>query len=121
MDPVAVYQISTVHIWGFFSCSVLFMLARPESLLHDECNIACSLNYGAALMRGISEEADEMNLVARFLLLMNSWKRSDMHGRSGDIPLLCCSFTNSSTATVEIFIIVINILSGSGVVNDTRL
>lgn len=39
------------------------MLATTGSLSLDECNIACSLNYGAALLRGISENVDKMNMI----------------------------------------------------------
>lgn len=105
---------------GFFSCIVLFMLASTGSLLHDECNIACSLNYGAALKRGISEDVDKMNLVPRFLFLMNYGKCSNLHGRRYDIPYPCCGFSNTSPTILEMFIIVINILSGSQDLSDTR-
>lgn len=121
-DPDAVYQISTVYVWGFFSCIVLFMLARTESPLHDECNIACSLNYGAALMRGISEEADKMNLVPWFLLLMN-WGGTVAICIAGDM-MYCISvavFTNTTATLPGMFIIDINIVPGSENLNDTRL
>lgn len=62
------------------------MLATTGSLLLDECNIACSLNYGAALMRGISENVDKMNMIPQLLLLMNCGKCSDLHGRRYDMP-----------------------------------
>lgn len=58
----------------FFSCILLFMLATPGSLLLDECNIACSLNYGAALVRGISQNVDKMNMVPQFLLVYELWE-----------------------------------------------
>lgn len=38
------------------------MLASTGPLLLDECNIARSLNYGAVLTRGISEDVDKMNM-----------------------------------------------------------
>lgn len=50
------------------------MLATTGSLLLDECNIACSLNYGAALVRGISENVDKMNMVPQLLLLIKMWE-----------------------------------------------
>ncbi len=61
------------------------MLATTESLLLDECNIACSFNYGAALMRGISENVDKMNMLAQLLSLMNSGKCRNLHGWRYDI------------------------------------
>lgn len=96
------------------------MLASTGSLLLDECNIACSLNYGAALMRGISENADKMNKVAQLLLLMNSGKCSNLHGRRYDVPYPGFGFSNTGLTVLEMFIIVINILSGSGDLSDTR-
>lgn len=81
----------------------------------DERSIACSLNYGAALRRGMSEDVDKMNLVPRFPLLMNC-------GNGGRCDMLYhprFSFSNTSRALHEMFIIVINILSGSGALSDT--
>lgn len=67
--------ISTEYVLRvFFSCILLFMLATPGSRVLDECNIACSLNYGAALMRGISQNVDKMNVVPHFLLLYELWE-----------------------------------------------
>lgn len=96
------------------------MLATTGSLLLDECNIACSLNYGAALMRGISENVDKMNMIPQLLLLMNCGKCSDLHGRRYDMPRPRSVFSNTSPTVLEMFIIVINILSGSGDLSDTR-
>lgn len=105
---------------GFFSSVVLFMLATTGSLLLDECNIACSLNYGAALMRGISENVDNMNMVPQLLLLVNCGKCSNLHGRRYDMSYPCFAFSNTSLTVLEMFIIVINILSGSGDLSDTQ-
>lgn len=79
-----------------FSSIVLFMLASTGSLLLDECNIACPLNYGAALMRGISENAHKMNMVPQLLVLMNSGKCSNLHGRRYDVPYPRFVFSNTS-------------------------
>ena len=103
----------------FFSSAILFMLASTGSLLLDECNIACSLNYGA-LTRGISEDVDKMNIVPQLLLLMNCGKCSNLHGRRYDMSYSCFRFNNTSPTPLEMFIIVINILSGSGDLSDTR-
>lgn len=72
-----------------FSSIVLFMPATTASLLLDECNIACSLNYGAALMRGLSEAADKMNTIPQLLPLMNCGKRSNLHGGRYDVAHPC--------------------------------
>lgn len=96
------------------------MLESTGSLLLDECNIACSLNYGAALMRGISENVDKMNMVPQLLLLMNCGICSNLHGRRYDMPYPCFGFSNTSLTILEMFIIVINILSGSGDLSDIR-
>lgn len=96
------------------------MLASIGSLLLDECNIACSLNYRAALMRGISENADKMKMVPQLLLVMNSGKCSNLHVRRYDVPYPRFGFSNSGLTVLEMFIIVIHILSGSGDLSDTR-
>lgn len=71
-------------------------------------------------MRGISEDVDKMNMVPQLLLLMNCGKCCNLHGRRYDMPYPCFGFSNTSPAVLEMFIIVINILSGSGDLSDTR-
>lgn len=61
--------------------------------------MACSLNYGAALRRKISQDADKMDSVARFLC--------NFHGRQRQDAI--SGFSNSGPAPLEMFIIVINI------------
>lgn len=103
-----------------FSFIVLFILANTGSLLLDECGVACSLNYGAALRRGASENVEKMNSLARLLSLMNCGNCGNLPDGRYDPPYPCFTFSNTVPAALEMFIIVINILSGSGDLSDTR-
>lgn len=91
------------------------MRATTGSLLLDECNIACSLNYGAALTRGISENVDKMNMVPRFPFAYEFWEAGAIC-IAGDMTrrILVSVLATPSLTALEMFIIVINILSGSG-------
>lgn len=71
-------------------------------------------------MRDISVNVDKMNMVPQLLLLMNRGKCSNLHCRRYDMPHPCYAFSNTSLTVLEMFIIVINILSGSGDLSDTR-
>lgn len=75
-------------------------------------------------MRGLSEAADKMNTIPRLLPLMNCGKCSNLHGGRYDVPHprsgLCGGGGGGSAAVLEMFVIVINILSGRGGVSDTQ-
>lgn len=67
----------------------------------------------------MSENADKMNSVL-LLLLMNCGKCINLRGGRYDMPYPCFDFSNTGPAVLEMFIIVINILSGSGGLSDTQ-
>lgn len=67
-------------------------------------------------MRGLSEAADKMNTIPRLLPLMNCGKICMEEDATCHIPVrVFCG-----DAVLEMFVIVINILSGSGGVSDTQ-
>lgn len=102
--------ISTEYVLGvFFSCILLFMLATPGSRVLDECNIACSLNYRAALMRGISQNVDKMNAVPQLLLVYELGEMQQFAWQEIWYAISLFGFSNTSLAALEVFIIVINI------------
>lgn len=104
----------------FVSCILLFMLATPGSLLLDECNIACSLNYGAALMRGISQNVDKMNMVPQFLLVYELWEMQHLHGRRYDMPYPCSVLATPARLHSRCLLLLLIFLSGGGNLSDTR-
>lgn len=85
------------------------MLATPGSLLLDECNIACSLNYGAALVRGVSQNVDKMNTLPQFLRLYELWEMQPFAWQEMRYAAPLRGVGDASPAALEVFIIVINI------------
>lgn len=94
------------------------MLATTGSLLLDECNIAPSLNYGAALMRGISENVDKMNMEPKLLLLMKCGKCSNLHGRRYDMPYPCSVF--ATAACLRCLLLLLIFCQEAGDLSDTQ-
>lgn len=93
------------------------MLATTGSLLLDECNIAPSLNYGAALTRGISEDVDKMNMEPKLLLLMKCGKCSNLHGRRYDMPYPCSAF--ATPARLRCLLLLLIFCQEAGDLSDT--
>lgn len=94
------------------------MLATTGSLLLDECNIAPSLNYGAALMRGISENVDKMNMEPQLLLLMKCGKCSNLHGRRYDMPYPCSVL--ATPAFLRCLLLLLIFCQEAGDLSDTQ-
>lgn len=113
--------ISTEYVLGvFFSCVLLFMLATPGSRVFDECNIACSLNYGAALMRGISQNVDKMNVVPQFLLLYELWEIRQFAWQEIWYAIFLFSFSNTGWLHSRYLLLLLIFLSGNRELSDTR-
>lgn len=60
-------------------------------------------------MRGISRNADKMNVVPQFLLVYELWEMQQFTWQEMWYAVSLFSFSNTTLAALEVFIIVINI------------